>query len=363
LPCIAVNPRDDPSHALFYLKRATEGWRDPRVLIEPAATAMHGSWPVAPFHIVNDPLGTPATEELRKRIEAGAFALVLVRDESMIATAAALAGETGWSAAPPDGRRRADAMLGEIDFRHPLFAPFADPRFSDFTRARFWRPVRMTLPETSAAQIAARFDDGSPAVIECEIGSGRLVVWAGDWTPAASQWVLSSKFVPWLQALVERTAGGPPLPSAAEVGEAGKLAQTSAAVWRPAIQPPGAPSASSPGAASESVPDRPGIYQLTENGRTRSVALLVPSGESRLDPLPLDVWDNLGVPLEGPSPSTAGGDAPAPRRLPAATAATAAALESSQQGWRWLLIAAAVVLAIESMAAIRAARRPVSTVT
>ncbi|PYK98698.1 MAG: hypothetical protein DME19_11480 [Verrucomicrobia bacterium] len=64
------------------------------------------------------------------------------------------------------------AMLGQIDFQHPLFAPFADPRYSDFTRIHFWkhRRVRFLDPQgggdLSGARVLARFDDGDPAFVE-----------------------------------------------------------------------------------------------------------------------------------------------------------------------------------------------------
>ena len=38
------------------------------------------------------------------------------------------------------------ALLGEIDFTHPLFAPFDDPRFSDFSHIHFWKHRRMEFP-------------------------------------------------------------------------------------------------------------------------------------------------------------------------------------------------------------------------
>ena len=31
------------------------------------------------------------------------------------------------------------AMWSHIDFQHPLFLPFADPRFNDFTKIRVWK--------------------------------------------------------------------------------------------------------------------------------------------------------------------------------------------------------------------------------
>ena len=32
-----------------------------------------------------------------------------------------------------------DALIGEIAFDHPLFAPFAAPQYSDFTKIHFWK--------------------------------------------------------------------------------------------------------------------------------------------------------------------------------------------------------------------------------
>ena len=48
----------------------------------------------------------------------------------------ALLGEPGLELTEAEGTRH--ALLGEIDFDHPLFAPFADPRFSA-ARARSHR--------------------------------------------------------------------------------------------------------------------------------------------------------------------------------------------------------------------------------
>jgi len=39
------------------------------------------------------------------------------------------------------------AMLGEMDFRHPLFAAFADARFSDFTRIHVWHYRRFVASD------------------------------------------------------------------------------------------------------------------------------------------------------------------------------------------------------------------------
>jgi hypothetical protein len=171
-----------------------------------------------------------------------------------------------------------------------------------------------------------------------------LIVWGGDWAPASSQWVLSTKFVPWLQALVERAAGGPSGALFAEVGDLRRLAPRGTARWL-----------ATSGAALPHEPDHPGVYQLNDDAGPRVIALQTPAEESRTDPLPLDAFEQLGVPLRA--------DANRLSRAEVArqNAQSALEIEGQQKVWRWLLIAAAVLLALESFAALRLARRPTST--
>ena len=332
---------DETKHARFYLERAVAGWRDPAVKIARLDATNATS---AQVFFVAEPLAAAQLEPLRTRLDQGAFAVVLLADPSMIATAAALAGETGWQ---PATAGRDDALFGKIDFQHPLFEPFADPRFSDFTRVRFWKPQPMTLPENSRAVVAARFDDGAPAVIETAVGRGRVIVWGGDWAPASSQWVLSTKFVPWLQALVERAVGGPSSPSVAEVGDVKRLAARGPARWLAVTE--------TATAFTAQEPTRPGIYQLQDDTGTRSVALQTPAEESRTDPLPLDAFELLGVPLRADSIAVTSAEAARQR------AQSAIEIEGQQKLWRWLLIAAAALLALESFAALRVSRGSSST--
>jgi hypothetical protein len=329
---------DETKHARFYLERAVAGWRDPVVKIAKLNATNPTS---AQVFFVTEPLSAVQSESLRARLEQGAFAVVLLADPSMVATAAALANETGWQSATAG---RDDALFGKIDFQHPLFEPFADPRFSDFTRIRFWRPQPLALPENSRAVVVARFDDGSPAVTEVAVGHGRVIVWGGDWAPASSQWVLSTKFVPWLQALVERAAGGPSGATVAEVGDVKRLAPRGAAQWL-----------DSAGVSLAQEPARPGVYQLKDDDGSRVVALQIPAEESRTDPLPLDAFEQLGVPLRADLVTATRAEADRQR------AQSAIEIEGQQKLWRWLLIAAATLLALESFAALRLARRSSST--
>lgn len=343
IPFLGRQTPEDSQHALFYLTRAIAGWKNPVVTFEAFAPSGTPALPASPVLVVGEALDASTLAAVRSQVAAGALVLVLATDADAIATAARLVGEDGWS---EGSITRSDALLGEIDFQHPLFAAFADPRFSDFTRVRFWRPVPINLPEDSAAKVLARFENGSPAVVETEVERGRVVVWGGDWSTRASQWVLSSKFVPWLQGFVERAIGGPPRPATTDFGELAPLLAGEPAQWR-------APRDRTE-TFSATAPTEPGIYELEQSGHRRWVALQPPAIESRNEPLPYDTWEQLGVPLEAGAVITATPDRPE-------TASVSASIsENQQQLWRWLLIAATVFLAIESFAAFKAARRTAS---
>lgn len=336
---LGTGAANDPQHAGFYIERAVAGWRQPTAHLR---TTLPENQSARSLIVVTSALDSARISEVRERLQAGSFALVLLGNEGDISTAAAIAGESGWSAA---ATRSTDALFGQLDFQHPLFNAFADPLYSDFTRIRFWQPQPVALPSETTVTTVARFDDGSPAVMEVPVGRGLLVVWAGGWTPAASQWVLSSKFVPWLQGLAERAAGGTARPAIAEIGDPARLiASGSAATWRSL-----APNASTE--ASSEPPDAPGIYEVTQGGETREVALLVPAAESQTQVLPLDTWEQLGVPLREDRAR-----ASLAEKSHVETGASAA-IENRQQMWRWLLWLAAALLALESLASFAVSRR------
>jgi hypothetical protein len=333
----------DVHHARYYLERAVAGWKDPVVQVRDTET------PAAPdaaqeISVINKPLDAPTIAQIHQHLEAGEFALVLLNDPAMADTAAALVGESGWTALTP---KSTDAMFGQIDFQHPLFSLFADPRYSDFTHIHFWHPQSITLPEKSTATVVARFDDGSPAVMEAPVGRGRVIIWGGDWEPGASQWVLSTKFVPWLQSLFERAAGGAQQAAVAEVGDAARLLGSQPAQWRPLAE------ADKDSAFVATAPAKPGIYQVKQGDQTRFVALEVPAAASNIAPLPLDTWEKLGVPLHAKAITAA-----APLPSPLGQEQTAANLESRQKLWRWALLGAAILLALESIYSLALARHP-----
>ena len=331
----------DPQASRFYIESATTGWVDPTPAWHSEETPLSPA-PDSSLTIVTDPLEANSLTSLQTRLSNGGFVLVLVDDPNMTATAAALTGESNLSPASPAAAGE-PLLFGQIDFEHPLFAPFADPHYSDFTRVRFWRPQSLALPENSGATVVARFDNGQPAVIESPVGEGRVIVWASGWAPDDSQWVLSTKFVPWLQALAERAVGGVALPAVTELGDLSRLNLGSSSGLRLASTNETA----TPGNLA------PGLYTMdSATGGPRTVALNTPATESRTDSLSLEAFEDLGVPLENLESTSL-----VPGNVDQQAAESAVITERRQQAWRWFLILAALLLAAEGVLSLRLSRR------
>jgi hypothetical protein len=249
------------------------------------------------------------------------------------------------------------AMFGEIDFQHPLFAPFADPHYSDFTKIHVWKYRRLNLSSIPGARALARFDRGDPALVEAKVGSGRLLILLTGWNPEDSQLAVSSKFVPLIAALLELAGGSTDASVQFGVGDAIPLGPMGNSAETTFVRgPDGATVALPAGTAAYHGAVRPGIYQLTTGNRTTQVAVNIAASESRTEPLAADELERYGAP--GPR-----SEANAVPTIQAQELLQAAEAESRQKLWRWLLGATLAVLLIESALAGWTSRRggPIAT--
>ena len=145
---------------------------------------------------------------LREQVTSGKTLLFALKDETVAAGLARLLqlDRITLEEAHPNNY----AMLAEIDFQHPLFAPFADSRFSDFTRIHFWKYRRLDATVIPHARVVAKFDSGDPAVVDVPIGKGRVILLTFGWHPDDSQLALSSKFVPLLYSTLDYSGAAAP---------------------------------------------------------------------------------------------------------------------------------------------------------
>jgi hypothetical protein len=341
---------DDAGGLLYFLERVFQETprRSVRVQRADPSEALElqpaGSMPLV---VLAAPTSAENVEQLKRYADAGGTVLVVLRTPEQATTLAALGG--GSETPVTEAKAGGDVMLGEIAFDHPLFAPFAGPQFNDFTKIRFWKYRRFDADSLGEARVIARFENGDPAVAEKVLGKGRLVVFASGWNPADSQLARSSKFVPLMTALLDRRGD-------ADRFEAANLV-VNASVPLPDMGTGGASSVRKPdGATIQLKPsdttfadaDLPGVYTLESPSGLRSFAVNLDPSESKTSPLPVETLEQLGVRLTGGEAESI--SAEQRRQM------LNAELEGRQKLWRWLILATAGVLIVETWLAGRTGR-------
>ncbi len=357
---------NDPKAQLYYLRQALDA------VGRGAATQGEPSSAKAPCHVVwrsatqdlsageleasrcvviGDALSPGTVARIRKAFESGLTCLVAMKSSDMAATVAGLAGLGDLACTEADGQGaggRPYAMLSRIDFGHPLLAPFSDARFGDFTRIHFWRHRRIDLAGLRQARVLASFDGNEPALVEVPVAKGTLLVLATGWGPGDSDLALSSKFVPLLYSVLEYGGVVTTLPLQYSVADAVPIAARQGAGPGSVRRPDGQRITLEPGQETFRATDLPGIYTVESAGQpARSFAVNLAAQESRTEPMAIEDLEGLGVVLKAlPAGSQAGG-----RAITAQAAATQT--EQRQKLWRWLLVAALVLLLAETWLAAR----------
>ncbi|MBL9190540.1 MAG: BatA domain-containing protein [Opitutaceae bacterium] len=357
---------EDPAQPLFFLRRAFA--ETPRVTVQVTAVAPGG--PLSPADVaaasvifVSDALSPATAAALREQAQAGKTIVVVAKNPGIGPTLGALLGREPVSV--EEGRTGNYAMFSEIDFQHPLFAAFADPRFSDFTKIRFWKFRKLDLSGVAGARMVAKFDHGDPAVAEVPVGRGRIYAIASGWQPDDSQLAVSSKFVPLMWSLLEQAGGVASFasqyfvgdevvlptdraPMSIDVGNGAPVVVKSEDVMLTVKPPGGGVVTITKGEFLATT--QPGIYEVTGGLRPRRFAVNLDANESRTAPLGPDELEQLGVPV-----AKAKVEAVVPAEKKSLLQGIEA--ESRQKLWRWFIVATLAVLLIESVLAGRTARR------
>ena len=306
----------------------------------------------AVLYVVTGAIPAETAAEIRRRVMGGKLLLVALRNPAMAATASQLVGVE--SLPVSEAVVRDYAMLGTLDFRHPCFAPFADPRFSDFTRIHFWKYRQVSADALPGARVVAGFDSGDPALLEIPAGRGRILLLTSGWNPEDSQFALSTKFVPFIYSILEMAGGAVTTTGQTLVGDAPELPAgfvgdgTDITLQGPS----GAPVSLGRMVTNLPVAEVPGVYSLRAGKITfRYTANLDPL-ESRTVPLSVDELERWGAPVRHPtSPAAAGEQSRIKTELQSQEA------EGRQKLWRWFVVATLAVLLGETVIAGWTARK------
>ena len=335
----------DPAMNVFYARRAfQETLRQAArvVSIGPGTNLADPLLEAAAMVVVTDLFDETSAASLRRFLDAGKTVLAIMKSPALAPSIARLAGLGVLPA--EEAAVRNYALLGQVDFTHPVFAPFADPRFGDFTKIHFWKHRRLGLDAVKDARVLAKFDDGDPALVALPAGRGNLLVLTAGWHPADSQLALSTKFVPLLYSMLELSGGLKAQAAQYYVGDTVPLTLSSATAAITVRKPDGRDARVTPGSPFADT-DLPGIYAVNGVEPPMRWAVNLDPAESLTTPLPLEDLERLGVPLKAQSLELAKVEEARKERLQATE------LERRQKLWRWLLVAALLVLLAETFAA------------
>ncbi len=238
------------------------------------------------------------------------------------------------------------ATIGLIRRDHPIFEPFRLPRSGDFSATRVYRYRRV---QGDSLEVLARYDDGAPALLEAQAGSGRMLILTSTADNIWSDLPLQPVFLPLAHQLVQYAGHWLDRPAAVRVGEVATVDEDAlgeAAVVL--VSPSGERTRreSGLGAFSFEVKEQ-GYHEVREarsGGRLlATVAANIPIDEFNLTPFdPADLALAAGAPDSVP----AAGDG-------AVAELTEAERENAQSLWWYALAVVALLLLVEPMVAHR----------
>ncbi len=340
----------NPQQLLYYLKRAfpETAQREVRVTVAKPDADIPASRN-ASLVVIGAPLAGDALRDVSALLTNGATVLCVLRSTAEADNVGKLIGSTVTAEETP-GNASSYAMFSGIDFTHPLFSSFADARFNDFTKIRFWKSRQLKFATTNV-QTVAKFDNGSPALAQINVGKGSLFTLASGWNPGDSQLALSSKFVPLLFSLLELSGAIRAQSLDFHVGDPVDVSALHATNTLTLRKPDGTTATLTAGAKTFSDTDQPGVYAVEGTQPPFRFAVNLSPEESRTTPLALDQLEKLGVPLRVKTEAT-------PEQIARREAQMKSAeLENQQRLWRWLIVATLVVLIVETWVAARLSRQ------
>ncbi len=126
------------------------------------------------------------------------------------------AGATKWSeteqttlmpgviGAPVDRPSGRVGALGYLDYSHPVFEVFRTPRAGGFSGVHFFRYRAL---DAKTFRVLARFDDGGAAMVERQIGAGRVVAWTTSLDSSWNDLAVKPAFLPFIRQIATVLSG------------------------------------------------------------------------------------------------------------------------------------------------------------
>jgi hypothetical protein len=297
--------------------------------------------------ILNDvEVGTPLARRLARYVEQGGGLFVATGPRARWPEDVdALPASIG---APVDRTRGDAARVGALEYGHPVFEPFRAPRSGTFSAI----PVfgYRNLVAAKDAQVLARFDAGTPAVLDRSLGRGRVLMWATTLDLSWSDFPTKPVFLPLIHQTVRYLAGytqPEPWLTVGQVLNPSAVAGRGAAVSRVVLTPSGRriPLGDEGGDVMEL--GEQGFYELRGDRNQAEAVVAVNVDPAEADLTPMDPKDIAAATAAGPSGSGGeGGGVPL----------TPESREKNQRLWWYLLCLGILLLGADTLLSNRMAK-------
>lgn len=226
--------------------------------------------------------GGDAGTRLREFVEGGGGLLVVLGERSRVPSAHApfLPAVVG----RPFDTAGGQLHLGFVDYDHAVFEAFRGVRSGDFSRAAFFRARALDVAD---GRVLARFDDGSPALVEARRGAGRVMVWATGLDRFWSDLPLHPVYLPFVHRVVRHLGARGELPPWHQAGSTVNLSELAEASGSQAL--PAGAAAMEPGGGSVPLDPATPLLALDVQG----IWEVRPPGERPEHPMALAVNVNV----------------------------------------------------------------------
>jgi len=165
-----------PDCPSYYLSTALSLSKAPpfKIDVQSASRVSAGAFGGRAAVVLYDPpsLSTEVDAALQRFVREGGGLFIVLGDRTPWTTGESpiLPGKIGAIVDRPVGH---DATLGFLDYSHPIFEQFKDPRQGNFANVRFFR--YRTITPGPEDRVLAKYDDGAVAMVERRVGSGRVI--------------------------------------------------------------------------------------------------------------------------------------------------------------------------------------------
>jgi hypothetical protein len=250
---------------------------------------------------------------------------------------------------PPVDRTRGDAArVGGLEYGHPVFEPFRRPRSGDFSSIPIYGYRSLTA--ATGSQVLARFDAGTPAVLERRVGRGRVLLWGSTLDVTWSDLPTKPVFLPFVHQAIRHLAGySEPEPwlTIGQVLNASAASTRSAAGQRVLLTPSGRRLPLDDEGSDVLELTEQGFYEVRSDANQTETIVAANVDPAEADLTPMDPREITAAAVGGSGEGDGGRSA---------VPLTPEAREKNQRLWWYLLVAGILLLGADTLLSNRMAK-------